>query len=296
MRSRASADLRTADTAHGSPRGGLVATTVALLLMATTQAWAGSPVDERELLGESFEDRPIYAYHRGDPDETRVLVVGCIHGDECAAVAIARRLRIGPPRRAIDLWIVPNLNPDGRSAHTRQNARGVDLNRNFPFRWRPGPRGRYYPGPRPASEPETRIAMRLIRRIEPDVTIWFHQPLALVDASGDDRIERRYARLVGLPLVHLARLHGTATSWQEHHFRGSEAFVVELTPGSLRPRAVRRYARAVVRLVAPPRAALRNEDNAAIASTQTSATARPEISWVDRMRIPTCIGTWVRLP
>jgi hypothetical protein len=29
-----------------------------------------------------------------------------------------------------------------------------------------------------------------------------------VDASGDLRIERRYARLVGLPLVHLGRLHG----------------------------------------------------------------------------------------
>jgi len=99
--------------------------------------------------------------------------------------------------------------------------------------------------------------MRLIRRIEPDITIWFHQPLALVDASGDVRLERRYARLAGLPLVRLPRLHGTATSWQKHTLGGTEAFVVELPGGALRPRAVKRYARAVYRLV-DPRPAARN--------------------------------------
>ena len=91
--------------------------------------------------------------------------------------------------------------------------------------------------------------MRLIRRIEPDITIWFHQPLALVDAAGDVTIERRYARLVGLPLVHLDRLRGTATSWQEHVLRGTEAFVVELPGGVIRPTRARRFANAVYRLV-----------------------------------------------
>ncbi len=226
---------------------------MAIALSVATPAWGAPPVDERERLGESIDGRPIRVFHRGDPSEVRVLVVGCIHGDECAGVRITERLRMGRPRRSVDLWILPTLNPDGRDAHTRQNARGVDLNRNFPYRWRSGPRGRYYPGRRPASEPETRIAMRLIRRIEPDITIWFHQPLALVDASGDVRIERRYARLVGLPLVHLARLHGTATSWQKHVLRGTEAFVVELPRDGLRPREVRRFARSVYRLVSPRR-------------------------------------------
>ena len=148
--------------------------------------------------------------HRGDPDEIRVLVVGCIHGDECAGVRIARRPRrhLGP-----DLWILPSLNPDGRAAHAAERARRRPEPLPLPLATRTArpllPR-------RPASERETRIAMRLIRRIEPDITIWFHQPLALVDASGDVTIERRYARLVGLPLVHLEGLHGTATSWQNH--------------------------------------------------------------------------------
>jgi murein peptide amidase A len=226
-----------------------LAAVVAITVIGSLSASAAPTVDERELLGESIEGRPIHVFHRGDPDEIRVLVVGCIHGDECASVRIAKRLLTGRPRPFLDLWILPSLNPDGRAAHTRQNARGVDLNRNFPYRWRRGPRGRYYPGRRPASERETRIAMRLIQRIEPDITIWFHQPLALVDASGDLTIERRYARLVGLPLVYLGRLHGTATSWQKHVLRGSESFVVELPGGPLRPPRARRFANAVYRLV-----------------------------------------------
>jgi murein peptide amidase A len=231
----------------------LLAVALAVVL-AATDAGAAPTVDERELLGESFESRPIRVFHRGEPEEIRVLVVGCIHGNECAGIRIARRLRAGRPRHFIDLWILPSLNPDGRAAHTRQNARGVDLNRNFPYRWEPGPPGRYYPGPRAGSEIETRIAVRLIRRIEPDITIWIHQPLALVDASGrDNRIERRYARLVHLPLVRLARLQGTATSWQRHELRGSEAFVVELPGDALVPREARRFALAVYRLVRPRR-------------------------------------------
>jgi protein MpaA len=235
--------------APGAARSSVAFAVLVITAVGSLSASAAPTVDERELLGESFQGRPIRVFHRGDPDEIRVLVAGCIHGDECAGVRIAKRLRTGRPRSFLDLWILPSLNPDGRAAHTRQNARGVDLNRNFPYRWRRGPRGRYYPGRRPASERETRIAMGLIRRIGPDITIWFHQPLALVEASGDLTIERRYARLVGLPIVHLDRLYGTATSWQKHVLRGTEAFVVELPGGVIRPHRARRFANAVYRLV-----------------------------------------------
>lgn len=226
---------------------------MSLVVAAVPLAWPAAAVprvQERELLGESYEGRPIRAFHEGDPDEITVLVVGCVHGDECAGIAIANRLLRGGPRRFLDLWVVKNLNPDGRAAGTRQNSRGIDLNRNFPYHWRPGPHGRYYPGRRPLSERESRIATRLISRIEPDITIWFHQPLALVDRSGGEvSIQRRYARLVDLPLVQLGRLHGTATSWQNHTLRRSTSFVVELPGGPLRPRDARRFANAVLELV-----------------------------------------------
>jgi protein MpaA len=227
---------------------------VVTTLAVTGAARAAPLVDDRERLGDSVEGRAVHLVHRGDPDARTVLVVGCIHGDECAGARIVHLLDRGDPRRALDLWLVPTMNPDGRAAGTRQNARGVDLNRNFPYRWRSGPRDRFYPGRRPASELETRIAMTLVERIDPEVTIWFHQPLGLVDRSGGSvLIQRRYARLVGLPLVTLDPLHGTATTWQNHRDPDSTAFVVELPAGRLRPRDARRYARAVFEALAPRR-------------------------------------------
>jgi protein MpaA len=231
-----------------------------LVVAATASIAAGTAkadplVDRRELLGTSVDGRPIRAFELGDPSApVTVLVVECIHGDECAGVAIAKRLIAHPPARYVDLWVVPDLNPDGRAAHTRGNARGVDLNRNFPYRWKPLPRGRYYSGRRPLSEPESRIATRLIDRITPDVTIWFHQPFALVDTSGGTvKIERRYARLVGLPLESVGREPGSATRWQNHEYRGTTAFVVELPAGGLSAARGRAFARAVYQLVAPAR-------------------------------------------
>jgi hypothetical protein len=204
-------------------------------------------------LGRSVRGRPIRAVGLGDRLAARkVLVVGAIHGDETAGIAIARRLRRRPPPGRADLWVVRSLNPDGLAAGTRQNARGVDLNRNFPHGWRPlGRRGdATYSGPRPLSEPETRLARALVRRLRPRITVWFHQPLALVDRSGGDAaIERRFARHVGLPLRRLPPYPGTATRWQNSRFPRTTAFVVELPPGPLGAPRVRRYAAAVGELV-----------------------------------------------
>ena len=203
-------------------------------------------VRERVVLGRSVEGRRIGAVRLGSAGARRtVLVVGAMHGDEPAGRAVARALETGPLPRRSELWVVRDLNPDGSAAHTRQNARGVDLNRNFPHRWRRRT-GRFDSGPRPLSEPETRIAHRLIRRIRPELTIWIHQPYGIVvDASGDDRVERRVARLLELPHRRLGFLRGTAVGWQNRAFPGTTGVVVELGPG--RPDAAR-YARALRRL------------------------------------------------
>jgi protein MpaA len=196
--------------------------------------------------------RPIRAFEIGDPKSPRkVLVVGCIHGNEPAGIAVARALEHRRPPPHVDLWVIDDLNPDGVAANTRQNADGVDLNRNFPFGWRRigRPGSLYYSGPRPLSEPESRIAWRLIVEIRPRITIWYHQHEGVVDTSGGDKApEARYAHLVGLPLVRLTRYPGSATTWQDHRFPRAAAFVVELPPGSLDATQADRFAAAVVAL------------------------------------------------
>jgi protein MpaA len=203
----------------------------------------------RLLVGRSVEGRRIVAVELGDPrSANKLLVVGCIHGNECAGLAIVRALERLRPQAGLDLWVIENLNPDGYAADTRQNAHGVDLNRNFPSAWRPL-RGIYYSGPRPLSEPESRIAYHLILRLRPRISIWFHQHERVVDESGGDvAIERRFSALVGLPLRRLPREPGSAVGWENHRLPGTTAFVVELPAGSVSSAAAVRYARAVLAL------------------------------------------------
>jgi murein endopeptidase len=202
------------------------------------------------LLGRSAFGRPIRAVRVGEPASARrALVVGCIHGDECAGIAVTQRLARARPEA--DLWLVHNLNPDGFVMGRRQNGRGVDLNRNFASEWRL--RGRrwdpQYSGPRPFSEPESRIARRLVLALKPDVTIWYHQPQAIVRAWGPSiPVAQRYARLAREPFRAIRWPAGTAPNWQNRRLR-QQSFVVELPAGPMSAAAAARHAAAVLRLL-----------------------------------------------
>jgi len=231
----------------------------------------------RIVAGHSVQGRRIVAVRRGPANApVRVLVSGSTHGTEPAGHAVVRRLRRLAPPAGVQVWTVRSFNPDGAVRGTRQNARGVDLNRNFPFRWRPSgrPFDTYHPGPKPASEPETRAQMRLIRRIRPQLSIHFHQALRLVTLTGGARPElvRDYARRTGLPARRLPFYRGTSTSWQNHAFQDSTAFVVELSAGPLSPRRVQRHSRAVLGVAA-------SLAPAPAPSAGAAAAAKPPIRW-----------------
>jgi protein MpaA len=202
----------------------------------------------RAFVARSADGRQLRALHVGSARGPAILVFGAIHGNESAGIAIASDLLADGRGEHANLGIVGDLNPDGVARGTRQNARGVDLNRNFPWHWQTaGHVGDLeYPGPYALSEPESRFAYTVIERIRPSVTLWFHQPFGIVDASGGSRrVEQLFARRVGLPLRQLTRYRGSVATWQNHRFSSTTAFVVELPPGRLGDVAVERYAHAV---------------------------------------------------
>ena len=245
----------------------------ALALAAPASASAGPGA----AVGESVRGAEIRAERIGPADApVNVLVVGSIHGNETAGHAVVDELRVREPAPGVALHLVRTVNPDGARRGTRQNARGVDLNRNFPWRWRGGgrPFDVYHPGRRPASEPETRVAQRLIRRLDPDVTIWFHQHMRLVTLSpgADPAVVRAYGDRVGLPAKKLPRYRGTATSWQNRRDADSNAFVVELPAGRLSKDATGRHADAVL-------AAGTDVLGAQAAAAAAMDAERPEIDW-----------------
>jgi protein MpaA len=225
------------------------------LLLAVVSSSSGGPTQTR--LGHSYDGRPITAIRVGNPNGTRVLVFGAIHGNELAGMAITRALQ--HVHTNADLWIVPNLNPDGAARGIRQNGRGVDLNKNWSSEWHGGgrPFDTYYGGTKPFSERETRIARNLILRIRPRVTIWYHQHMNVIWAYGPSTLAGRiYARASGERLYHHHWLPGTAANWQNHHLAGSASFTVELPAGSLPPRQVRSHVHAVLHLAAATRGPL----------------------------------------
>ena len=162
--------------------------------------------------GASVEGAPLTVY-LPDSGSAEVVILAAIHGDEPeTTVAVSEALRCLPSGE-LQAAVILCGNPDGMVRGTRGNARGIDLNRNFPTsNWQPDPvfyKSRAHdardialsPGPEPASEPETRALLSLLDRLAPRAVVSLHSALACVDDSGASHLGRQLADRCTLPFL-----------------------------------------------------------------------------------------------
>lgn len=157
-------------------------------------------------IGRSTSDVSITATRYGQ-GEKFVLVLGGIHGNEPSSVRLAKALDKSLEQNyqsnKLAIIVVSVVNPDGCSVGTRVNARGVDINRNFPsISWRrEATKSRYNPGNAAASEPETQAIINLISQYNPVLIISIHAPFACVNWDGPaDYAAGLISQLAGYPL------------------------------------------------------------------------------------------------
>ena len=129
-----------------------------------------------------------------------IAVIGGIHqGNEANTTDLVNLLldhfRDNPDEipDGVGLAFIPDINPDGAAAGTRENANGVDLNRNWDANWQPdsyGPSGLVVPGgggTEPFSEPEARVLARYLVARPFLAAIFYHsQGGVVVPGYGDD--------------------------------------------------------------------------------------------------------------
>ena len=143
--------------------------------------------------------------------QSRVLLIGGIHGDEYSSVSVVFKWmnKLNRYHSGLFHWkVVPLVNPDGllQRKSKRMNANGVDLNRNFPTRnwkeetehyWvkRTHKNPRRYPGKTALSEPETRWLHKLIEEFKPDAIVSVHAPYGVLDFDGPKHAPKKLGHL-----------------------------------------------------------------------------------------------------
>ena len=159
------------------------------------------------VIGTTVLGRPIEAVHFTPPGYAKprppAILFGTIHGDEPVSQLMLERLADElverPPGR--DTWIIPCVNVDGLLAGTRDNANGVDLNRNFASKsWGEQRRPGYHPGAAAEDQPETQALVALIAQSGAERLVAVHATYRMVNWDGrGEQLARDMAERCGYP-------------------------------------------------------------------------------------------------
>ena len=121
-----------------------------------------------EEYGRSGDGVPLRVFLPATGDRVAGLLLAAQHGEEGATALLVRRLLERVPAHESSWAVIPVANPDGLLNGTRQNAAGVDLNRNFPAAtWRPDDSFTFPPGiedERRVAENRTNLSSRARKR------------------------------------------------------------------------------------------------------------------------------------
>jgi murein peptide amidase A len=155
----------------------------------------------------SVKGRKIKSFLFGNGGPT-ALVIGGIHGDEEPGVELAEELiNYLSANQSVDsqgrVVVMPVANPDGLAVGTRVNARGIDINRNFPTKdFGTGYLGKNcYSGESAASEPETVAILEIVSQFRPRIITAFHSELGCVNFDGPAlKVAEMISKTNGLPV------------------------------------------------------------------------------------------------
>jgi murein peptide amidase A len=153
-------------------------------------------------IANSRKGRPIRARRIGD-GLRRVLVLGQIHGNEPEGKEVAKQLPKQFTEKGVGATttLVYIEDPDGSAAGTRENANGIDLNRNFPARNFAASKAH---GPSPASEPETCALVGVLENFQPELVIALHSHSKTkgINYDGPAKLDaQQFSDLSGLDVV-----------------------------------------------------------------------------------------------
>lgn len=153
---------------------------------------------EEKIVGLSVQSKPIMLrlYNCSQATKLDTLFIGSFHGDEGISTLLLEKWHMELKFLANDILenyspfaILLALNPDGLARQTRVNARGVDLNRNYPTKdWAELNKGEpYYSGVSAASEPETQTMMSVLKLTQPCKIVSIHAPYKVINYDGPAR-------------------------------------------------------------------------------------------------------------